>query len=146
MLHANAGSRFRWANGLQKVEGALFHLGWRHNRFLYRHVDRLVHERLRLPLDRGWKTLLQPHLSLSRFLRAYYSIRRFWYSVWHVFLNRLPRHNHPAFEHPNFGRTGDDKFMIVVEAEDPKFDEEETGSFLKEIGGKSITMIKESID
>lgn len=62
------------------------------------------------------------------------------------FLNRLPRHNHPAFEHPGFGRTGDDKYMIVVETEDPKFDEENTKSFLKEIGGKSITMIMEAVN
>jgi hypothetical protein len=62
------------------------------------------------------------------------------------FLNRLPRHNHAVFEHPKFGRTGDDKFMIVVEADDPKFVDDETESFLKEIGGKSITMIKESIE
>jgi hypothetical protein len=51
-----------------------------------------------------------------------------------------------VFEHPKFGRTGDDKFMIVVEADDPKFEDDETESFLKEIGGKSITMIKESIE
>ena len=62
------------------------------------------------------------------------------------FLNRLPRHNHAVFEHPKFRRTGDDKFMIVVEADDPKFEDDETESFLKEIGGKSITMIKESIE
>ena len=51
------------------------------------------------------------------------------------FLNRLPRHNHAVFEHPKFGRTGDDKFMIVVEADDPKFEDDETESFLKEIEG-----------
>ena len=49
------------------------------------------------------------------------------------FLNRLPRHNHPVFEHPDFGRTGDDKFMIVIEVEDPKFDDEETVSFFKKL-------------
>jgi hypothetical protein len=62
------------------------------------------------------------------------------------FLNRLPQHNHPVFEHPNFGRTGDDKFVIVIEVEDPKFDDEETQDFLKTVGGKSVTMIKETID
>jgi hypothetical protein len=36
--------------------------------------------------------------------------------------------------------------MIVIEIEDPKFDEEETPSFLKSLGGKSITMIREPID
>ena len=62
------------------------------------------------------------------------------------FLNRLPRHNHPVFEHPDFGRTGDDKFMIVIEVEDPKFDDEETVSFLQNVGGKDVQIIREPID
>ena len=62
------------------------------------------------------------------------------------FLNRLPRHNHPIFEHKGFGRTGDDRFMIVIEVEDPQFDEEETESFLKELGGKSVGIIREPIN
>lgn len=61
------------------------------------------------------------------------------------FLNKLPQHNHPVFEHPKFGRTGDDKFMVVIEVEDPKFDEEETGDFLKGLGGTSITLIREPL-
>ena len=35
--------------------------------------------------------------------------------------------------------------MIVIEIDDPKFDEDETKSFLKDLG-KSITMIREPID
>ena len=62
------------------------------------------------------------------------------------FRNRLPRHNHPVLEHPGFGRTADDKYMIVIETEDPKFDEEQTPDFLKSIGGKSVTLIREPID
>ena len=62
------------------------------------------------------------------------------------FLNRLPRHNHPIFEHPNFGRTGDDKFMVLIEVEDPAYDEEKTQTRLKELGGKSITVVKETLE
>jgi len=62
------------------------------------------------------------------------------------FLNRLPRHNHPVFENKAFGRTGDDKFMIVIEVEDPKFDDDDTQDFLKNLGGKSVTMIREPIE
>ena len=36
--------------------------------------------------------------------------------------------------------------MIVIEIDDPKFDEDETKSFSKDLGGKSITMIREPID
>ena len=46
----------------------------------------------------------------------------------------------PVFEHPTFGRTGDDKYMVVIEVEDPKFDDEATPkAFLKGVGGKSVT-------
>lgn len=62
------------------------------------------------------------------------------------FLNRLPRHNHPVFEHPDFGRTGDDKFMIVIEVDDPNFDDGETQEFLTSLGGESVQIIREPID
>ena len=62
------------------------------------------------------------------------------------FLNRLPRHNHPVFEHPDFGRTGDDTYMIAIEVDDPKFDDEETLDFLRSVGGESVQIIREPID
>ena len=49
-------------------------------------------------------------------------------------------------EHPRFARCGNDRYFIVIEVEDPKFDEDETQEFLKKVGGKSITMIREPID
>ena len=62
------------------------------------------------------------------------------------FLNGLPRHNHPVFEHPNFGKTGDDQYMIVIEVEDPKFDEDDTQNFLREVGGDDVQIIREPIN
>jgi len=61
-------------------------------------------------------------------------------------MNKLPRHNHPVFEHAGFDKTGDDKYMIVIEIEDPKFDDKETQEFLKGIGGKSVKMMREPLD
>ncbi len=37
-------------------------------------------------------------------------------------LNRLPRLNHPAFNIPDFGRSTQDRFFLVVEARDEGFD------------------------
>jgi len=51
-----------------------------------------------------------------------------------------------VFEHPDFGRTGDDKFMIVIEVDDPNFDEDETQEFLTSLGGESVQIIREPID
>jgi len=56
-------------------------------------------------------------------------------------LNNLPRHNHPVFEYDNFGKSSDDKFMIVIESTDPKFEEHDTTAFLKKLGGYDITLI-----
>ncbi len=61
-------------------------------------------------------------------------------------LNRLPRHNHPVFNYDKFYQAGDDKFMIVIEARDPKFDNNETKAFLEKIGGRDVTMISEDIE
>ena len=98
------------------------------------------------PLIVGGKPYFSAIFPFPCLLRTYHFIRCIWNAFRNVFLNRLPRHNHPVFEHKGFGRTGDDKFMIVIEVEDPKFDDEETESFLKELGGKSVTVIREPID
>jgi hypothetical protein len=35
----------------------------------------------------------------------------------------------------------DDKFFLVIEARDPKFNEEKTRTLLEEIGGAHVTLI-----
>ncbi|MBC8161309.1 MAG: DUF3341 domain-containing protein [Roseiflexaceae bacterium] len=47
-----------------------------------------------------------------------------------VLLNGLPQHYHPVFNAPNFDRASQDKFFLVVEANDPKFDINRTREFL----------------
>lgn len=59
-------------------------------------------------------------------------------------LNNLPRHNHPVFEYENFGRSSDDKFMLVIESLDPKYDEGGTRTFLEQLGGYDVTVIPSS--
>jgi hypothetical protein len=56
-------------------------------------------------------------------------------------LNHLPRHHHPVFEYEGFGRSSDDKFMIVIESLDPKFEEGAIRTLLEGIGGYDITPI-----
>ena len=43
----------------------------------------------------------------------------------------LPRPNHPAFNSKAFERVTDDKFFILIEADDPKFDAAATKSLLQ---------------
>lgn len=57
-------------------------------------------------------------------------------------MNLLPRHNHPLFNYPDFVRSNDDTFLIVIEKADPKFNREATEAFLKEIGAEEIHAVE----
>ncbi|MEI8194885.1 MAG: DUF3341 domain-containing protein [Phycisphaerae bacterium] len=52
------------------------------------------------------------------------------FGVWA--LSGLPRLHHPLFTSRRFRRVTDDKFFLVIEAQDPQFDRERTLALLKE--------------
>ena len=58
-------------------------------------------------------------------------------------LNKLPMHYHPVMKAPQFVRAMDDRFYIVIEANDPKFNPAQTRALLEQIGGKDIAEIEE---
>jgi hypothetical protein len=58
-------------------------------------------------------------------------------------LCQLPRLHHPLWEWPDFHRATHDKFFIVLEAGDPKFNERSSVDFLRELGGTNLTFIGE---
>src|SRR3984885_7609357 len=53
----------------------------------------------------------------------------------------LPRLHHPLWEWPDFHRATHDKFFIVIEANDPRFNEKTAVDLLREIGGTNLTYI-----
>jgi hypothetical protein len=59
------------------------------------------------------------------------------------FLNGLPMHYHPVMKAPQFVRASDDRFYIVIESTDPKFNAAETRALLQRAGGKDIVEIEE---
>ena len=56
-------------------------------------------------------------------------------------LSLLPRLHHPLWEWPLFNRATNDKFFVVIEANDPKFSEKTTTEFLRQLGGTNLTFI-----
>ena len=58
-------------------------------------------------------------------------------------MNGLPRHHHPLLTSERFLRVSDDRFIIAVEAGDPKFDPAETCRLLESLGGKRIEEVAE---
>lgn len=56
-------------------------------------------------------------------------------------LNGLPRPYHPIFSAPRFEGCSTDKFILFVQATDPKFHVEKTADFLKGLGSDLVTAI-----
>jgi len=61
-------------------------------------------------------------------------------------LNGMPKWYHPLFTNRRFQRATQDRFFIVIEAKDPKFDHEQTRSFLVSLGGSVVEDVNESAE
>lgn len=57
-------------------------------------------------------------------------------------LNKLPMHYHPMMKKERFLRVGDDRFIIALEADDPKFDPREARTLLERLGGSHIEEVE----
>ncbi len=60
-----------------------------------------------------------------------------------LFLSKLPLLYHPLFKHSRFRRVTNDKFFIVIEAIDPKFNRKETKAMLTTAGAVAIEEVHE---
>ncbi|MBN1991115.1 MAG: DUF3341 domain-containing protein [Anaerolineae bacterium] len=60
-----------------------------------------------------------------------------------LFLNKLPMPYHPVFNTPNFNRASRDAFFLCVLATDPRFDEQETGAFLKSLHPSAVHAVEQ---
>ena len=57
-------------------------------------------------------------------------------------LNKLPQFYHPTMNYERFGKATDDKYILVVEAGDPKFDIEGTPRLLNELGARRTEVVE----
>lgn len=58
-------------------------------------------------------------------------------------LNRLPRLHHPLFACERFARATTDRFFIIIEAGDPRFDSRGTAEFLRSLGAAAVEEVPE---
>jgi hypothetical protein len=61
-----------------------------------------------------------------------------------IAFNNLPMFYHPVFKSSRFRRATTDRFVVAVEAADPKFDPEGTVAFLESLGGSAVEWVEES--
>lgn len=59
-----------------------------------------------------------------------------------IILNGLPRFYHPVFNYSNFANVTNDRFLLVIEAGDGKFDAERTPALMRALGAKNVEVIE----
>ena len=57
-------------------------------------------------------------------------------------LNKLPQPYHPVFNAPNFALATRDKFFLVIEANDPKFQYPEATKFMQTLGAVAVNDVE----
>ena len=57
-------------------------------------------------------------------------------------LNGLPMPHHPVFNAPRFALATRDAFFLCIEADDPRFDREQTRRFLESLGARQVSEVE----
>ena len=57
-------------------------------------------------------------------------------------LNKLPQPYHPVFNAPNFALATRDRFFLVIESNDPKFDHDRVTGFLKGFSPRDVADVE----
>ncbi len=57
-------------------------------------------------------------------------------------MNGLPRLYHPSLNYRNAHRASDDRFLLVIEADDPKFDAQKSAEHLRSVGADLVEVVE----
>lgn len=94
------------------------------------------------PLNIGGK----PTWSIPAFIPITFEVTVLFSGLTAVFgmfgLNGLPKFNDPLFNIQRFAKATDDKFFIMIEARDTKYDQAQVREFLNKTGATSTTVVE----
>jgi hypothetical protein len=89
----------------------------------------------------------RPHFSLPAFIPPIYELTILFAAFVAVFgmllLNGLPQPYHPVFNVPRFNLASREKFFLLIEAADEKFNYEETKSFMESLNPQEVHDVDE---
>jgi hypothetical protein len=94
------------------------------------------------PLVIGGKPLFAWEFSVPVLFELTVLLASFGAVVGMLFLNGLPRFYHPVLNFSRFAGATDDRFLLVVEAADPRFDVKEVQQLLTELGASRVEVIE----
>jgi hypothetical protein len=57
-------------------------------------------------------------------------------------INGLPRLYHPSMNYRNAFRASDDRFILIVEADDPQFEPVKTSAHLRSVGAQEVEVVE----
>jgi len=85
----------------------------------------------------SWVSFIPPTFEMTILFAAFTA------GISMVALNGLPRPHHPVFNSERFERASQDRFFLVIEATDAKFQVDETRAFLAGLGASSVEALDE---
>jgi len=89
----------------------------------------------------------RPHFSLPAFVPPAYELTillaSFTAVIGMLLLNGLPRPYHPVFNVPRFNLASREKFFLVIEEADPKFDYTATKTFMENLNPQEVFDVEE---
>lgn len=94
------------------------------------------------PLNIGGK----PTFSIPAFIPVTFEVTILFSGLTAVFgmffLNTMPTYHHPLFDIADFAKATDNKFFLLIEARDKKYDQKQVSDFFIKTGAKSTTIVE----